>query len=267
MALLCPDDEAVEAYRKVGVPDGRGLPSGYGRSLRPSPRDLWESRTRPRTNARPDVVRVVVVDDDERFRRVIAAVLQGEDGIQVVGQAGDGRTAVAMALDLVPDLVLLDVRMPDLDGIGVVREIHRLLPETKVVMFTGSEDREDVQAAVRAGANGYLLKEDLLKGMAGALRLVARGGPLLIAPSVAPKLLAQPRERTREYAGLTDRELEVLRLMGMGYPNLRIADELCVSPHTVKRHVANILGKLKERSRGEAVLHALRAGVLTAQAS
>ena len=265
MALLCPDDEAVEAYRKVGVPFAR-LPS-YVHPAASSPRERWEARTHPRADLRRDVVRVVIADDDERFRRVIAAVLQSEDGLQVVGHAADGASVVAMARELVPDLVLLDVSMPGVDGIGAAREIHHLLPDIKVVMFTASEDRKDVQAAVQAGASGYLLKEDLLKGVTGALRLVAAGGPFLLAPSIAPKLLAEPRERPRTHAGLSDRELEVLRLIGLGYSNHRIADELCLSPHTVKRHVANILGKLNQRSRGEAVLHAMRAGVLAAHAS
>ena len=223
--------------------------------------------TRMSIDPEQGLVRVLVADADQRFRRVVAALLLHEDGIELVGHAADGRSAVALALELLPDLVLLDVRMPDGDGIGAASEIRRLLPDTKVVMVTRNGERDDVQASVRAGANGYLLKEDLLKDVAAALRFFARGSALLLAPSVAPKLLAEPRERPREYAGLTERELEVLQLMGQGHPNHRIADELCVSPHTVKRHVANILGKLQQRSRGEAVLHATRAGMLHAQAS
>jgi DNA-binding NarL/FixJ family response regulator len=267
MALLFLDDEAVEAYRKIGVPGARTIPTRYQHPFSTSPQARWGWRTRLPANGATEVIRVLIADDDQRFRRVVAALLQGEESIQVVGQADDGRAAVAAALELAPDLVLLDVRMPAVDGIGAAQEIRRLLPATKVVMFTGSDDRGDVQAAIRAGANGYLLKEDLFKGVAAALRFLARGGPLLLPPSIAPELLAQPRERPKECAGLSERELEVLRLIGLGYPNQRIAAELCLSPHTVKRHVANILAKLHQRSRGEAVLHAMRVGVIASQAS
>ena len=267
MAPHCRDAEAVEAHRKVGVSNALRSSLPRSRPLSSSGAASWGGQAGTTADQHAEEVRVVIADDDDCFRRLVVALLKGDDGIEVVGEARSGRLAIAQALELVPDLVLLDLRMPDGDGILAAGQIRRLLPDTKVVMLTGSGERDDVQAAVRAGANGYLLKDDILNDVAGALRFLAGGGGFLLAPSVGPKLLAQPRDRRREYGGLSERELGVLRLMGLGYPNHRIADELCLSPHTVKRHVANILSKLDQRSRGEAVLHAIRAGMLTAHAS
>jgi DNA-binding NarL/FixJ family response regulator len=220
-----------------------------------------------RTTVDPDDTRVsvLIADDEERFRRVVAALLSGEDGIAVVGQVADGREAVAKAQELVPDLILLDVRMPGVDGIEAANLIHRLLPTTKIVMLTASDEEDDVYEALKAGASGYLLKEDLMNDLAGAVRVVARGLGLLLAPSIATKLLNEFRDppRTGGGGGLTDRELEVLRLVSLGYANQQIAEQLHLSTHTVKRHVANILAKLHQRSRMDAVLHAIRTGVLT----
>ena len=209
-------------------------------------------------------VTVLIADDEERFRRVVAALLSDEDGIELVGEVADGREAVARAQELVPDLVLLDVRMPGVDGIEAANVIHRLLPTTKIVMLTASDEEDDVYEALKAGASGYLLKEDLMNDLAGAVRVVGQGLGLLLAPSIAAKLLNEFREPPRAGAGgLTERELEVLRLVSLGYANQQIAEELHLSSHTVKRHVANILAKLHQRSRMDAVLHAIRTGVLT----
>lgn len=230
---------------------------------------VTEWRDRVTVDPDDERVSVLIADDEERFRRVVAALLSDEDGIEVVGQVANGREAVARAQELVPDLVLLDVRMPVVDGIEAANVIHRLLPTTKIVMLTASDEEDDVYEALKAGASGYLLKEDLMNDLAGAVRVVAQGLGLLLAPPIATKLLAEFREPPRASggAGLTERELEVLKLVSLGHPNHQIADELCLSSHTVKRHVANILAKLHQRSRMDAVLHAIRTGVLTAEAS
>ncbi|MDQ4097266.1 MAG: response regulator transcription factor, partial [Actinomycetota bacterium] len=143
------------------------------------------------------------------------------------------------------------------------------LPTTRIVMLTSSEDEDHVFEALKAGAGGYLLKEGLVTDLAGAIRVVAQDLGLLLSPTVASKVLGEFREVPRRPEGpsLTDRELEVLRLVSRGYANHEIAEELCLSSHTVKRHVANILAKLHQRSRLDAVMYAIRSGVLAADAS
>ena len=216
-----------------------------------------------------DKIRVLVADDEERFRRVVFALLADEPDIEVVGHASTGAEAIAAAQELVPDLLLLDVRMPHMDGIEAANVIHRLLPTSKIVMLTASEDEDDVFEALKAGAGGYILKEGLVNDLAGAVRVVAQDLGLLLSPSIASKLLVEFREVPRRQIGpnLTERELEVLRLVSRGFNNQEIADELCLSGHTVKRHVANILAKLHQRSRLDAVMYAIRSGVLAADAS
>lgn len=208
---------------------------------------------------------VLVVDDEQRWRRVVSALLADEDGIEVVGEAGDGEQAVLQAQAVMPDLILLDVRMPGTNGIEAARAISRLVPTTKIVMLTASDEEDDVYEALKAGASGYLLKEALVEDLAGAVRAVGRGLGLLLSPAVAAKLVTEFKQAPRTDGAtdsLTVRELEVLRLVSLGRANHEIADELCLSSHTVKRHVANILAKLHERSRLDAVMHAIRAGVL-----
>jgi DNA-binding NarL/FixJ family response regulator len=216
-----------------------------------------------------DRIRVLVADDEERFRRVVFALLADEPDIEVVGHASDGAEAVAIAQELIPDLVLLDVRMPGMDGIEAANAIHRLMPTTKIVMLTASDEEDTVFEALKAGAGGYLLKEGLVADLAGAVRVVAQDLGLLLSPSIASKLLVEFRDSPRRPAvpGLTDRELEVLKLVSRGYANHEIADQLCLSGHTVKRHVANILAKLHQRSRLDAVMYAIRSGVLAADVS
>jgi DNA-binding NarL/FixJ family response regulator len=155
--------------------------------------------------------------------------------------------------------------MPTMDGIDAAAAIHRSLPTTKIVMLTASEDEDDVFEALKAGAGGYLLKEGLVNDLAGAVRVVAQDLGLLLSPSIAGKVLGEFKDTPKRSSGpvLTERELEVLRLVSRGLPNHEIAEQLCLSAHTVKRHVANILAKLHQRSRLDAVLYALRSGVLT----
>jgi DNA-binding NarL/FixJ family response regulator len=214
-------------------------------------------------------IRVLVADDEERFRRVVFALLADEPDIEVVGHASDGEEAVTVAQELVPDLVLLDVRMPVMDGIEAATAIRRLLPTTKIVMLTASEEEDDVFEALKAGAGGYILKEGLVNDLAGAVRVVAQDLGLLLSPSIASKVLVEFKDpaspRRSEGPVLTDRELEVLKLVSRGYANQEIAEQLCLSGHTVKRHVANILAKLHQRTRLDAVMFAIRSGVLASE--
>lgn len=216
-----------------------------------------------------ECIRVLVADDEERFRRVVFALLQDEPDIEVVGHASNGEEAVRVAQELVPDLVLLDVRMPGMHGIEAATVLRRLLPTTKVVMLTASEEEDDVFEALKAGAGGYILKEGLVNDLAQAVRVVAQDLGLLLSPSIASKVLVEFKDGPRRPAAgpaLTERELEVLRLVSQGFANHEIAEQLHLSGHTVKRHVANILAKLHQRSRLDAVMYAIRSGVLASDA-
>jgi DNA-binding NarL/FixJ family response regulator len=210
-------------------------------------------------------IRVVIVDDHALFRRGLDLVLSEEPDIEIVGEAGDGVEAVTRTQELLPDIVLMDVRMPRATGIDAARAIRDTLPDTKVIMLTVSEDEDDLYEAVKAGANGYLLKEVAIEEVADAVRSVARGHSL-ISPSMASKLLGEfnvlarrAEERQRVMSPrLTDRELEVLKLVAKGLSNREIASELFIAENTVKNHVRNILEKLHLHSRMEAVVYAMR---------
>ncbi len=219
-------------------------------------------------DARP--ITVVVADDHELFRRGMQTVLAMEAGFDVLAQAADGEEAVAKVAELAPDVVLMDVRMPGLDGIEAARRIRQSAPSTRVVMLTISDEEEDLYRAVRAGANGYLLKDASLEDVADAVRAVARGESL-ISPSMASKLLAEFTAATggagsadEEEASprLSPREIEVLKLVAHGRTNKEVAAALHLSENTVKNHVANILDKLHLRSRLEAVMYAMRTKLL-----
>jgi len=191
-------------------------------------------------------------------------VLAVEPDLEVVGEAADGIEAIDMAAELAPDVVLMDVRMPGVGGIEATRRIRTEQPMTKVVMLTVSEDEEDLFDAIRAGATGYLLKEVSIEEVADTVRAVARG-QALVSPSMAAKLLTEFNLLSRRVAEqhgdaprLTDRELEVLRLVAKGMSNKEIAAELVIAENTVKNHVRNILEKLELRTRMEAAMYAVR---------
>ncbi|MEA2902426.1 MAG: hypothetical protein QOH36_2313 [Actinomycetota bacterium] len=218
-------------------------------------------------------ITVLVVDDDPAFRSLVAALLGQEDDIAVVGQAADGKAAMALALELVPDVVLLDLGMPsegggNRGGIEAAGAISRQIPAAKVVMLTGSADEDDVYEALRAGASGYVVKDSSVVDLAGVVRTTAYDLGVLLPPAIATKVLAQFKTAppTSIDPGLSDREIEVLGLAGHGQTNDQIAEQLFLSSHTVKRHMANILAKLHQRSRADAVAFALRNGYLGASA-
>jgi DNA-binding NarL/FixJ family response regulator len=216
----------------------------------------------------PDPIRVLIVDDHALFRRGLEMVLDEEDDIELVGQASDGAEATEKAVRSVPDVVLMDIRMPKSSGIDACRRMKETAPSTKIVMLTISDEEEDLFEAIKAGASGYLLKDIPLDEVAEAVRAV-HGGQSLISPSMAGKLLTEfatlarrnedePPQQQVPAPKLTEREMEVLRLVAKGMNNRDIAGELFISENTVKNHVRNILEKLQIHSRMEAVMIALR---------
>jgi two-component system NarL family response regulator len=214
-----------------------------------------------------DAIRVVVCDDHALFRRGLMMVLEDEPDLEVLAEAADGKEAVDACIDLAPDVVLMDVRMPGLSGIDATQKIRESLPTVKVIMLTVSDDEEDLFGSIRAGAAGYLLKEISIEEVADAIRSVLRGESL-ISPSMASKLLAEfavlsgGGRREAPAPRLTERELEVLEKVAEGMSNREVAGVLGISENTVKNHVRNILEKLHLHSRMEAVLYAVRENLL-----
>jgi DNA-binding NarL/FixJ family response regulator len=219
-----------------------------------------DSRTR-------DPIRALIVDDHALFRRGLEMVLAAEDDIELVGEASDGTEAVEKAGESLPDVVLMDIRMPKISGIQACRAMKEVAPSSKIVMLTISDEEEDLFEAIRAGASGYLLKDIPLAEVADVVRAV-HGGQSLINPSMAAKLLTEfatlakhdQEERVEQVPApkLTDREMQVLKLVARGMNNRDIAKELFISENTVKNHVRNILEKLQIHSRMEAVMIAVR---------
>ncbi len=216
-----------------------------------------------------EVIRVLIADDQALFRRGLFVVLGTEDDIEVVAEAENGEQAVARAAELAPDVVLMDVRMPKVSGIEAAAQISALLPTTKILMLTVSDEEDDLYEAIKSGANGYLLKEISVEEVAEAIRAVVLGQSL-ISPSMASKLLNEFNSLARRAAQqeqlptpvLTSRELEVLKLVAKGMSNRDVAEELFISENTVKNHVRNILEKLHLHSRMEAVMYAVRQHLL-----
>lgn len=216
-----------------------------------------------------DQIRILIADDHELFRRGLRMVLEDEHDIDVIGEAGDGKTAVQMVRDEAPDVVVMDVRMPVMSGIDAARQMKDENPSVKVLMLTISDDEDDLYQAIKAGANGYLLKEISIDEIGNAVRSV-HGGQSLISPSMASKLLNEfatmiKKEEEKAHVPtprLTPREMEVLQHVAQGMNNREIAKALFISENTVKNHVRNILEKLHLHSRMEAVVYAVREKLL-----
>ncbi|MGX1808448.1 response regulator [Nocardia sp. NPDC055321] len=214
-------------------------------------------------------IRVVVADDQRLVREGIAVLLDAQPDIEVAALAEDGTHAVREAERHHPDIVLMDVRMPVMDGIEATRRIIASTPATRVIMLTTFDLDEYVYAALRAGASGFLLKESSAQALSDAIRVVARGDALL-APSVTRRLLDEfaaqadrPAPATDRLTALTTREIEVLTLIARGRSNLEIAGDLVISEQTAKSHVSRILDKLHLRDRTQAAIFAYEARLVT----
>jgi two-component system, NarL family, response regulator LiaR len=210
------------------------------------------------------VIRVLIADDHAVVRRGLRTFLDLQEDIDVVGEAEDGEEAIAEARRSRPDIVLLDLVMPKLDGVAAIRGIRECSPSTRVIVLTSFLDDDKLLPAVRAGAAAYLLKDVQPQELVGAIRTV-QAGESELHPAAAARVLAEladggPRGEPR--AALTPRELEVLELIARGLPNKLIARELGVAEKTVKTHVSNLLGKLGLTDRTQAALYAVREGLV-----
>jgi NarL family two-component system response regulator LiaR len=210
----------------------------------------------------PDAIRVLIVDDHGVVREGLRAYLELEPDIHVVGEARDGADAVRRAQELQPDVVLMDLVMPNMDGVAATTRIKEQQPGTHVIVLTSYLDDDRVVPAIKAGATSYLLKDVAAADLARAIR-AACVGQAQLHPEVARRLMQQVTTPRKPEAGaqLTDREREVLRLLADGRSNKEIARNLVVSERTVKGHVSNILGKLGLQDRTQAALYAVRNGL------
>ena len=211
-------------------------------------------------------IRVALVDDEAMIRVGLRMVLSAEPDLEVVGEAANGGAAVAMVAECSPDVVLMDVRMPGVDGIEGARRVLAAAPDVKVVVLTTFDEDEYVEAALRAGVSGFLLKVAPPERLVDGVRTVAAGGGLL-DPGVTVRVIesfatASPARvrRSEQIDRLTERERDVLRLIGRGLSNAEIAAELYLGETTVKTHVSNVLGKLGVRDRVQAVVAAYESG-------
>ncbi|MEZ4769475.1 MAG: response regulator transcription factor [Caldilineales bacterium] len=210
-------------------------------------------------------IRVLIADDHQLFRDGLKALLLSAPDAEVVGEAASGREAIALAAQHQPDIILMDLQMPDMDGIQATRQIAAAYPQINVLMVTMFEDDQSVFAAMRAGARGYVLKGAKHDEMLRAIRAVA-SGEAIFSPSIAARMVsffaASRAEIPAEtFSDLTEREMEVLTLMARGESNTAIADALTISVKTVRNHVSNIFSKLQVADRAQAVIRARDAGL------
>ena len=212
-------------------------------------------------------VRVLIVDDHDLFRSGLRNLLEDE-GVQVVGEAAAGQEALRIVREVAPDVVVMDLNMPGMGGVEVTRHISTIAPLTRVVMLTISDQDNDVIDAILAGACGYLLKDSSIQQLIAGIR-AASLGESLISPTIAAKVLQrvrassiQPEIENTIRAELSDREIEVLKLIANGKDNAMIAAELHISPKTVKNHISNILMKLQIDNRIQAAVYAVRSGIV-----
>lgn len=213
------------------------------------------------------MITVLVVDDQPLVRAGLRTLLERDPGISVVGEAADGRSGVQVAVDRRPDVILMDIRMPGMDGIAATRELvgAAALPDTKVIVLTTFDDDEEISAAIHAGAVGYLLKDLSPDELRRAIHAVAAGDALL-APAITRRVMQQlihtGRARPELIADLTEREREVLYHIGRGESNAAIATHLVITPATVRTYVSRLLAKLSARDRAQLVVLAYESGLL-----
>lgn len=207
-------------------------------------------------------IRILLADDHPVVRDGLVAILSTQPDFEVVGEAGNGRSAIQLVQEQQPDLILLDLEMPEMDGVETLQALRAANPDVKVIVFTAFDTDERILTAVQAGAQGYLLKGVPRQELFNAIRVVNSGGSLL-QPVVASKLLRQvSQEPEPPTESLTPRELEVLQLLAQGLQNKEIAAELIISERTVKFHVSAILAKLEAGNRTEAVAIAAQRGLI-----
>ncbi|HWI51742.1 MAG TPA: response regulator transcription factor [Symbiobacteriaceae bacterium] len=217
------------------------------------------------------MIRVLLVDDQRLMRDGMRTLLSLEPDLEVTGEAGNGLEGVQKALAERPDVVLMDIRMPGMNGVEATREIRRALPETRVLVLTTFDDDELVMDALLEGAAGYLTKDLPAEEIAESIRKVCSGG-VVMPPPIAAKVVAElarrnaavrtpPKEEMAVLAQLTDREQEVLRLLGQGYSNKEVGEALFITEGTAKNHVSNVIEKLGLRDRTQAALWAVRHGL------
>lgn len=214
-------------------------------------------------------IRVLLVDDQALFREALRTLISTWSDIVVVGEASDGQEAIATAQASQPDVVLMDMRMPRMDGVAAIRQLHEIMPACRAIVLTTFDDDEYVFDGLRAGAVGYLLKDVSSEKLEEAIRAAARGETFL-QPSVAAKVVAEftrlePDRKANQDAlvePLSERELEILRLVADGLSNREIANDLVITEGTVKNHVTSILGKLSVRDRTQAAIKARDLGLL-----
>jgi DNA-binding NarL/FixJ family response regulator len=214
------------------------------------------------------VIHVVVVDDHQLFRTGLQELLEGE-GLDVVGAAGDGETALELVSERAPDVVLMDLDLPGMSGVETTRLIAKSSPLTRVLVLTISADEESVVDAIAAGACGYLLKGTTIDSLVAGIES-AVAGESVVSPAIAAKLFERvrmeapppPREDGQALGQLSAREIEIIKLIAGGLRNAQIAEQLLISPHTVRNHVANIFAKLQVHSRLEVAARAIRNGLV-----
>jgi DNA-binding NarL/FixJ family response regulator len=221
------------------------------------------------SNSEEGIIRVAVVDDQRLFTKGLSGLVDMLPNVEVVGVAYDGEEAVALCRETEPDVVLMDISMPKMDGISATREIRSLLPQTAVIILTAHEEDEQVFGGIKAGAQGYLLKDAEPEDLSRAIRTVY-AGDTIIAPDLAHKMLntfesGKISGSSRLMPPLTERELEVIRALAQGKSDRQIANSLGISEKTVRNHTSNIYRKLHIFDRTQAVIYAIREGVIDVQ--
>jgi NarL family two-component system response regulator LiaR len=212
-------------------------------------------------NNNGETVKLVIVDDHRVVRSGVKALIETEPGLEVIGEAGDGREAVTKVKAQQPDVVLMDLVMPEMDGVEATNEITKLSPAPEILILTSFSEEERIIQAIKAGASGYLIKDASPDELVQAIEDVYHGESTLdpkVAGTVLRSVQKEPEDSAEE---LTDREIEVLELLAEGLPNEDIAEKLYISERTVRSHVSNILGKLDLANRTQAALYAVRNGI------